>query len=167
MTARNPKRSRAIRLIGRSFELHGNRVRPTFASVAMKATIVSDFAVGASAKRAKRSKSEVKRNEQKLLFFLLFYNQGSSFLTPKGPQKRLKNKIIMYIKENSNEFYSLEDLVDSYGTANVLAALREVCYAKAQHVSEAWQDGTLAKAWEKTAKALDNVIVRMTKVSPL
>lgn len=73
----------------------------------------------------------------------------------------------MYIKENSNEFYSLEDLVDSYGTANVLAALREVCYAKAQHVSEAWQDDVIAKAWFKKAKLIDSLIPKIVKLQPL
>lgn len=49
----------------------------------------------------------------------------------------------------------LEQLVDKRGVAGVLEVLREVCYAKAQHIEENWQDKPLATDWSKAAKIVD------------
>ncbi len=45
----------------------------------------------------------------------------------------------------------LEALVDRFQLDVVLSALADVCYDKAAHVQETWQDRALAKAWEKNA----------------
>jgi hypothetical protein len=42
---------------------------------------------------------------------------------------------------------SLEALIDAEGLDVVLAAIREICYDKAQHIAVEWQDLPLAKQW--------------------
>lgn len=41
----------------------------------------------------------------------------------------------------------LEQLVDAHGLQDVLHALREVCFDKANHIAHTWQDVELAKVW--------------------
>ena len=41
----------------------------------------------------------------------------------------------------------LEQMIDQEGLDVVLAAIREVCYAKANHIAVEWQDVRLAKLW--------------------
>lgn len=51
----------------------------------------------------------------------------------------------------------LERLVDEVGLASVLEALAEVCYAKAGHIEENWQDQLLANAWTRAGRRVDSV----------
>jgi hypothetical protein len=53
----------------------------------------------------------------------------------------------------------LEEIIDSHGITNVLEAIEQVCYEKAEHVQSNWQDRPLAKAWEKVATKLGVAIV--------
>lgn len=53
---------------------------------------------------------------------------------------------MMTIKTVADE---LEAIVDKQGLAETLRQLEQICYEKAGHVEEAWQDGALAKAWTK------------------
>lgn len=48
----------------------------------------------------------------------------------------------------------LEKLVDTYGLANVLETLSEICYHKAQHIETNWQDRLTAHYWEKCGRLL-------------
>lgn len=48
----------------------------------------------------------------------------------------------------------LEVLVDKHGLANVMNALAEVCYAKADHISESYNDKGLAEDWNDIAMSL-------------
>lgn len=41
----------------------------------------------------------------------------------------------------------LEAMIDFHGLDNVLSAIREICYAKANHIAVEWQDVGLAKQW--------------------
>jgi hypothetical protein len=41
----------------------------------------------------------------------------------------------------------LESLVDHAGLESILALLRDMCYAKANHIAVEWQDVALAKQW--------------------
>ncbi len=41
----------------------------------------------------------------------------------------------------------LEPIIDQHGLDVVLAAIREICYAKANHIAVEWQDVGLAKVW--------------------
>jgi len=50
----------------------------------------------------------------------------------------------------------LEELCDQHGD-KVLTALKTVCYEKAIHVVQAWQDEDLAKQWEKAGKQFSEI----------
>lgn len=49
----------------------------------------------------------------------------------------------------------LEKLIDTHGLQAVLVSLSEICFEKASHTQENWQDDGLAELWEKNAKVLD------------
>lgn len=51
----------------------------------------------------------------------------------------------------------LERLVDREGLAYVLESLSNVCWSKACHLEETWQDHKSAKVWHKIAKAVSKV----------
>lgn len=42
---------------------------------------------------------------------------------------------------------ALETLIDQHGLDIVLQSIREICYAKANHIAVEWQDVGLAKLW--------------------
>lgn len=54
----------------------------------------------------------------------------------------------------------LEKLIDRDGLRPVLAAIAEICYLKAAHIAENWQDTATAKVWTNTGIALDKVMAR-------
>ena len=56
-----------------------------------------------------------------------------------------------YFEEGSEAMVALEGMVDKAGLRNVLYALETICFAKAQHISEAWQDDGLSMTWAKEA----------------
>lgn len=56
----------------------------------------------------------------------------------------------------------LEYLIDRDGLRPVLAAIAEICYLKAAHIAEHWQDTATAKQWTATGKALDKVMIHHT-----
>lgn len=41
----------------------------------------------------------------------------------------------------------LEQMIDQHGLDIVLQSIREICYAKANHIAVEWQDVALAKQW--------------------
>ena len=49
---------------------------------------------------------------------------------------------------------ALEKAVDARGLAAVLSDLADVCFLKAQHIEEAWQDETTAKGWTAAGLAI-------------
>jgi len=64
----------------------------------------------------------------------------------------------------SNVGRNLEQLMDSNGLAAVLDALSEICYAKAAHIEEAWQDDRLAKHWRDAGRELERSELRVVKI---
>jgi hypothetical protein len=54
----------------------------------------------------------------------------------------------------------LEQFIDRNTLADALEVLSEICWEKASHVQEAWQDTTLATAWERAGQAIDKLSSR-------
>lgn len=54
----------------------------------------------------------------------------------------------------------LERLIDRDGLRPVLAAIAEICYLKAAHLAENWQDTTTAKVWTQTGQRLDKAMAQ-------
>lgn len=52
---------------------------------------------------------------------------------------------------------TLETLIDSNTLHDVIEALESVCYAKAGHIEENWQDATTAQPWVMAAQRLGEV----------
>lgn len=59
------------------------------------------------------------------------------------------------IPENSPDAVTLEGLIDTHGLHNVLAAIEDICSAKADHVLQNWNDNDLALAWAKNSALID------------
>jgi hypothetical protein len=55
----------------------------------------------------------------------------------------------------------LEDIVDQTSLGDVLDMLSAICFEKATHVDEAWQDRVLARAWEKNGQLIDKAATRV------
>lgn len=53
------------------------------------------------------------------------------------------------------DMLALEEMVDRQSVADVLQALSEICYAKGEHLREAWQDHGAAKTWDRDGKKID------------
>lgn len=49
---------------------------------------------------------------------------------------------------------TLESMLDSIGPIGVQSLLAQICYEKADHIESNWQDKTLAKVWQRIAKAV-------------
>ena len=56
-----------------------------------------------------------------------------------------------------NQLHALEDILDKSSMRNVLDALGEICYEKAEHIRINWQDEPLAKLWDKQGGKLKDV----------
>ena len=54
----------------------------------------------------------------------------------------------------SEQVVALERMVDSTSLYDVLNALEQVAYAKAEHLRSHWQDSITAQAWERVARAI-------------
>lgn len=53
----------------------------------------------------------------------------------------------------------IETLIDKYSVSGILNAMANVCYAKAEHIRENWQDNDLAKDWEKRGSKIARIIL--------
>lgn len=62
------------------------------------------------------------------------------------------------------ELTDLELLIDARSLRGVINGLIDICHAKAEHVTENWQDAALAKRWTFVARKLDAVSVHMDVV---
>ena len=62
------------------------------------------------------------------------------------------------MKEYSKQ---LEELIDKHGLRSITEELAMICYEKAQHIRENWQDDKLAKTWDKDAKTVINATARI------
>ena len=57
----------------------------------------------------------------------------------------------------------LEAMVDNVGLSWVVDALAEICFLKADHIEQTWQDRALALAWSRAGTKL----VAITKLKTL
>lgn len=53
---------------------------------------------------------------------------------------------------------TLEALVDRWSLPYVLSLLSEICYAKASHIAENWQDVGLAHVWERKGTRIQKLV---------
>jgi hypothetical protein len=51
----------------------------------------------------------------------------------------------------------LEQAIDTIGLPQVLEHLANICYGKAEHLRENWQDEKSAKLWDKNANQLEKL----------
>ena len=56
---------------------------------------------------------------------------------------------------------TLEKLIDAYSLEEILDAIANICYEKAQHLRSAWQDPESAKTWEQDGKKIEQVSRRV------
>ena len=57
-----------------------------------------------------------------------------------------------------SELYAkVEGLIDSAGLGRVITAFAEICYEKAEHIRENWQDNVTARSWERVGNQLGRV----------
>jgi hypothetical protein len=59
-----------------------------------------------------------------------------------------------FLQQAMQDERTLEGMVDGMGLSAVLLILQSICYAKAQHIQENWQDYGLAMEWATTGNKL-------------
>ena len=62
-------------------------------------------------------------------------------------------------KEKASLVESMETYIDDYNIDDVIEAIQEVCYLKAEHLRANWQDEASAKSWERIADKIDTLFV--------
>ena len=62
--------------------------------------------------------------------------------------------------------YDLEEIVDKVGLKNTVELLTGICFGKAGHIQETYDEewDWLADLWEKGGAALDGALVRIQKL---
>lgn len=58
------------------------------------------------------------------------------------------------ITKNGKYIHNLESMIDSEGVSGILEEIADICFEKAEHIRENWQDRVTAKSWEKDANAV-------------
>lgn len=56
----------------------------------------------------------------------------------------------------TGDFENLEDMIDRHTLADVLYAISEICYDKAEHISSDWQDEKTANVWNRAARKIED-----------
>jgi hypothetical protein len=59
-----------------------------------------------------------------------------------------------WLQQRMQDERTLEGMVDGMGFRGVLLILQSICYHKAQHIQENWQDYNLAMEWATTGNML-------------
>lgn len=72
------------------------------------------------------------------------------------------NQSLPYFADNSEPMLALESMIDAVGLRNVLFALKHIAEAKADHLSENWQDPVMAKSWTHDASELEKAARKIT-----
>lgn len=54
---------------------------------------------------------------------------------------------------------ALEGIIDRNSPSSVLNEMANICFEKAQHTRENWQDYPLANQWEKTGQKIARIIL--------
>ena len=65
--------------------------------------------------------------------------------------------------EEKISLFDVEEMVNELGVDGILEMISEVCYEKAQHVRENWQDEVLAKQWDKLGSIVDSCSAKAGK----
>jgi hypothetical protein len=52
---------------------------------------------------------------------------------------------------------TLEAIIDKRGIRAVVESLGEICFLKASHISETWQDEPLSRKWDQAGSYLEKV----------
>ena len=55
----------------------------------------------------------------------------------------------------------LEALIDKRSIEDVVSTLADICFLKAAHIRENWQDNILADTWRKRAAALNKATEKL------
>lgn len=55
---------------------------------------------------------------------------------------------------------AIEGHIDHLGLDTVLDIIREICYGKAQHLRENWQDEATAQVWDRAGSIVDTASTR-------
>lgn len=63
---------------------------------------------------------------------------------------------------NEAEMFELENIIDRRGISSVLMAISTICGQKSEHISHAWQDKNLAKAWATIEGAVGVIVPKAT-----
>lgn len=64
--------------------------------------------------------------------------------------------------DKERQFLLETEFVDKSGINGTLDRLAEICYGKAAHIRENWQDEPVARAWERMARNLERLIRKAT-----
>lgn len=67
----------------------------------------------------------------------------------------------MSIKRNGKYIHNLESMVDSSSVRDLLEEIADICFEKAQHIRENWQDRVTAKTWDSDGNAIMKLAARM------
>jgi hypothetical protein len=65
-----------------------------------------------------------------------------------------------------NNTEALEAIVDRNSLPEVLEALSQICYEKAEHIETNWLDTELAKAWRKAGEIVLKASIKAGEILP-
>lgn len=65
------------------------------------------------------------------------------------------------IRLDDEDSRTLESLIDKHNLDEVVQALADICFAKAEHLQANWQDAATAKTWNRAGKALDTASTKV------
>jgi hypothetical protein len=51
----------------------------------------------------------------------------------------------------------IEELIDSVSVPELLDEISTICFLKAEHIAENWQDYLLAKVWERKGRLIQSL----------
>lgn len=57
---------------------------------------------------------------------------------------------------------TLESMVDSTSVSTLIETLSEICWEKAQHIRDNWQDEPLAQVWERAGNQLSGFYAKFS-----
>lgn len=61
------------------------------------------------------------------------------------------------LSKRREQLEQIEKLIDNITISQMVEMMSEICYEKAAHLRENWQDEKTAKIWDKNARQLSNI----------
>jgi hypothetical protein len=58
--------------------------------------------------------------------------------------------------------YEIEEMIDKNSLEKVLRTIEDICYGKAEHLRENWQDPKAAKLWDNSGKRVGSAAASLT-----